>query len=135
MTVFSTLATCSWVETLEKPSIAVRTTTFPSFSAKSPSSSAAAAIISMCVFFSCPLPVPPFPHSNPDEHGFCTLGASIDCTRAAAECADVVVAEINAQMPRCYGDSLIHMSHLDKVVYVDRPIPKYVLPGGHGAMC
>ncbi|CBK23596.2 Acetate:succinate CoA Transferase (ASCT) [Blastocystis hominis] len=66
--------------------------------------------------------------SPPDEHGFCTLGASIDCTRAAAECADVVVAEINSQMPRCYGDSLIHMSHLDKVVYVDRPIPKYVLP-------
>ena len=67
--------------------------------------------------------------SYADEHGFCTLGASIDATRAAAECADVVVAEINSQMPRCSGDSLVHISHLDKVVYVDRPIPKYVLPG------
>ena len=66
--------------------------------------------------------------SPPDEHGFCTLGASIDATRAAAECADVVVAEINSQMPRCSGDSLVHISHLDKVVYVDRPIPKYILP-------
>ena len=89
----------------------------------------------MCVFFSCPLPVPQPFNANVDEHGFCTLGASIDCTRAAAECADVVVAEINSQMPRCYGDSLIHMSHLDKVVYVDRPIPKYVLPGENGAVC
>lgn len=53
----------------------------------------------------------------------------MEATRAAAECADVVIAEINSRMPRCYGDTLVHMSHLDKVVYVDRDLPHYELPG------
>ena len=41
--------------------------------------------------------------------------ASVDATRA-----DVVVAEINSQMLRCSEDRLLHISHVDKVVYVDR---------------
>ena len=64
-----------------------------------------------------------------DENGFCTMGAGVETTRAAAECADVIIAEINSRMPRCYGDTLVHMSHLDKVVYVDRDLPHYELPG------
>ena len=64
-----------------------------------------------------------------DENCFCTMGAGVETTRAAAECADVVIAEINSRMPRCYGDTLVHMSHLDKVVYVDRDLPHYELPG------
>lgn len=63
-----------------------------------------------------------------DEHGYCTMGAGAEATRAAAECADVVIAEINSRMPRCYGDTLVHISHLDKVVYVDRDLPHYELP-------
>ena len=57
------------------------------------------------------------------------MGAGAEATRAAAECADVIVAEINSRMPRCYGDTLVHMSHLEKVVYVDRDLPHYELPG------
>ena len=45
-----------------------------------------------------------------DEHGYCTMGAGAEATRAAAECADVVVAEINSRMPRCYGDTCSHES-------------------------
>jgi 4-hydroxybutyrate CoA-transferase len=57
------------------------------------------------------------------------MGAGVEATRAAAECADIVVAEINSKMPRCSGDTIVHISNLDKVVYVDRDLPKYVLPG------
>ena len=54
------------------------------------------------------------------------MGAGAEATRAAAECADVIVAEINSRMPRCYGDTLVHMSHLENV---DRDLPHYELPG------
>ena len=57
------------------------------------------------------------------------MGASVEATRAAAECADIVVAEINSRMPRCSGDTLVHISNLDRVCYVERDLPKYVLPG------
>lgn len=57
------------------------------------------------------------------------MGAGVETTRAAAECADIVVAEINSKMPRCYGDTLVHISHLDRVCYVEDDLPKYVLPG------
>ena len=57
------------------------------------------------------------------------MGAGVETTRAAAECADIVVAQINSKMPRCYGDTLVHISHLDRVCYVEDDLPKYVLPG------
>ena len=57
------------------------------------------------------------------------MGAGVETTRAAAECADIVVAEINSKMPRCYGDTLVHISNLDRVCYVNDDLPKYVLPG------
>jgi 4-hydroxybutyrate CoA-transferase len=58
----------------------------------------------------------------PDEHGFCSFGVSIDVTKAAAESAKVVVAQINKNMPRSLGDSFIHVSELDKLVEVDDPL-------------
>ena len=41
--------------------------------------------------------------SIPDEHGFCGFGVSNDYTKPAAECADIVIAEINPNMPRTLG--------------------------------
>lgn len=57
------------------------------------------------------------------------MGAGVETTRAAAECADIVVAQINSKMPRCYGDTLVHISNLDRICYVNDDLPKYVLPG------
>ena len=65
--------------------------------------------------------------SPPDEHGFCSLGVGIECTKAAAETAKQVVAMVNARMPRALGDAFIHVSKLTHVVEVDRPIIE--LPG------
>jgi acyl-CoA hydrolase len=41
--------------------------------------------------------------SPPDRKGFCTLGVSVDVSLAAALCADVVIAQINPNMPRTHG--------------------------------
>ena len=57
----------------------------------------------------------------PDEEGYCSYGISVDYTAAAAECAKVVLAEINHQMPRTYG-SAIHISKITKFVETDRPV-------------
>jgi 4-hydroxybutyrate CoA-transferase len=63
--------------------------------------------------------------SPPDRHGFCTLGVSVDASRAAVECARVVVAEVNPRMPRTHGDGLVHVSRIDRAVEVDYPIAEH----------
>jgi acetyl-CoA hydrolase len=60
--------------------------------------------------------------SPPDEHGFCSYGVGVECTKAAAEKAATVIALVNRQMPRSLGDSFLHVSRLTHVVEVDRPI-------------
>ena len=62
--------------------------------------------------------------SPPDAHGYVTLGPSVDVAMAAAESADVVVAEINPRMPRTHGDGFLHVSRIDFAVDVDRPLPE-----------
>lgn len=62
--------------------------------------------------------------SPPDGHGFCSFGTSVDCAKAAAETARIVVAQINPRMPRTHGDSFIHVSRLTSFVEVDQPIPE-----------
>ena len=42
--------------------------------------------------------------STPDEHGYCSFGVSCDYTKPAAECADLLIAQINPKMPRTMGD-------------------------------
>jgi acetyl-CoA hydrolase len=69
-----------------------------------------------------PLDVTMVQVSPPDEHGFCSFGVSVDIIKPAAESSPVVVAEVNAQMPRTLGDSFIHVSKLTHVVESDRPV-------------
>ncbi|HET8540200.1 MAG TPA: acetyl-CoA hydrolase/transferase C-terminal domain-containing protein [Anaeromyxobacter sp.] len=60
--------------------------------------------------------------SPPDRHGFCSLGVSVDVTRAAVQTARTVVAQVNPRMPRSHGDGLIHVDAIDFMVEVDEPI-------------
>lgn len=60
--------------------------------------------------------------SPPDEHGFCSYGIETGLTKSPAESADIIVAEVNQNMPRCLGDSFIHVSRLDHIVPVDYPL-------------
>jgi acyl-CoA hydrolase len=58
----------------------------------------------------------------PDRHGFCSLGTSVDCARAAVESAHTVIAQINPRVPRTLGDSFIHADEIDLAVEVDTPL-------------
>lgn len=60
--------------------------------------------------------------SMPDENGYVSTGVSSDITPAALECARVVVAQINPQMPFTYGDSVVHISRFDALVEVNDPL-------------
>src|SRR5690606_28334294 len=54
--------------------------------------------------------------SPPDANGFCSLGVSVEATRAAIRTAKMVVAQINKFMPHTYGDALVHIDEIDWVV-------------------
>jgi len=60
--------------------------------------------------------------SPPDDHGYCSYGLSNDYTKAAAEAADIVIAEVNDHMPRIMGDNFIHLSDIHHLVEVSRPM-------------
>ena len=60
--------------------------------------------------------------SPPDPHGYCSFGVGVECTLTAAKYAHRVVAQVNAQMPRTYGDSFIHVSEIDAIVELSRPL-------------
>lgn len=66
--------------------------------------------------------------SPPDKHGLCSLGVSVDIARAAVEVADIVIAQVNPQMPRTIGDALIQPYDLDILVDVDTPLPEAGIP-------
>ena len=60
--------------------------------------------------------------SPPDIHGYCSLGVSVEATLAAIENAKIVIAQVNAQMPRTFGDGIIHISEINYLVEVNIPI-------------
>ncbi len=62
--------------------------------------------------------------SPPDTHGYCSYGVEVGLTKTGAEVADLVIAEVNARMPRALGNSMIHIDDVDIVVEVDYPIPE-----------
>jgi acyl-CoA hydrolase len=62
--------------------------------------------------------------TEPDEHGFCSLGPSVDCTRAALMHSKYIIGQTNINHPRTFGDGLIHMSHIDALVEGNLPMPE-----------
>jgi acyl-CoA hydrolase len=71
-----------------------------------------------------PLDVAMLHLSPPDEHGFMSLGVEVLASKAAAEKAKVVIAQVNDRMPRVLGDSFIHVSRVHKVVEISEPLPE-----------
>jgi len=75
--------------------------------------------------------------SPPDSHGFCSFGVGVDTTLTAAKKARFVIAQVNDQMPRTYGDSFIHVSDVDAIVESSRPLcelPKHEITDLHLAI-
>jgi acyl-CoA hydrolase/GNAT superfamily N-acetyltransferase len=60
--------------------------------------------------------------SPPDIHGYCSLGISVDITLSGMKNADLVIAQVNPQMPRTWGDSNVHIDEIDYLVEHDEPI-------------
>lgn len=60
--------------------------------------------------------------SPPDNHGYCSLGVSVDVARSAVNVAKCVIAQINPNVPRTHGDGLIHSSRFSSMVYCDDPL-------------
>lgn len=58
----------------------------------------------------------------PDAHGYVSLGTSVDATLAAVEVAKTVIAVVNPNMPRSFGDAMIPMSMIDIFVEDNTPL-------------
>jgi acyl-CoA hydrolase/GNAT superfamily N-acetyltransferase len=69
--------------------------------------------------------------SRPDEHGFMSLGVSVDICKAAVEMATTVIAQVNCSMPRIHGDAFIHIEDVDFIIHHDEPLLEYeaMVPG------
>ncbi|XP_071536107.1 succinyl-CoA:acetate/propanoyl-CoA:succinate CoA transferase isoform X2 [Panulirus ornatus] len=63
--------------------------------------------------------------SPPDKHGFCSLGTSVDCARAAVQNAKHIIGQVNPCMPRTFGDGVIHKSHFDAMVDGIESLPEH----------
>lgn len=72
-----------------------------------------------------PLDVALIQVSPPDAHGFCRLGLSVACARAAVDTAKIVIGLINPRVPRTLGNSAVHVSRFACMVETDRPLPTH----------
>lgn len=66
--------------------------------------------------------------SPPDRFGYCSLGVSVDITRAGMANAGIVIAQVNSRMPRTRGDSFVHVDEINYFVLHEEPLVEAV-PG------
>jgi acyl-CoA hydrolase/GNAT superfamily N-acetyltransferase len=63
--------------------------------------------------------------SCPDDHGYMSLGISVDIVKAAVESAQVVIAQVNPLMPRVHGDTFVHIGDVDHVIFHEESLLEY----------
>jgi acyl-CoA hydrolase/GNAT superfamily N-acetyltransferase len=63
--------------------------------------------------------------SPPDDHGYVSLGISVDIVKAAVEASRVVVAQVNPRMPRVHGDTFLHVEEIDYLVFHEEPLLEF----------
>jgi len=68
--------------------------------------------------------------SPPDAHGYCSFGVEVGLSKSPAESAEIIIAEVNEQMPRTLGDTFIHISDIDYIVPVDYDLPELAMGEG-----
>lgn len=66
--------------------------------------------------------------SEPDRHGYVSCGVSVDYTLPAAKRAKRVIAQVNGRMPRCHGNTALHVSEIDSFVRSDHPVLELAPP-------
>lgn len=62
--------------------------------------------------------------SPPDEHGYCSLGVSVDIARSAVNTATHIIAQVNPRVPRTHGDSLVHTKRFTAMVFHEEELPQ-----------
>jgi len=72
-----------------------------------------------------PLDVAMIQISPPDRYGYCSLGISVDITKAASESADIVIAQVNEKMPITHGDSFVDIREIDYLVPFNEPLREF----------
>ncbi|MFV0387647.1 MAG: acetyl-CoA hydrolase/transferase family protein [Pyrinomonadaceae bacterium] len=60
--------------------------------------------------------------SPPDIHGYCSLGVSVDIARAAVSNSKYIIAQVNPNVPRTYGDGTIHSDRIHAFIEYDEPL-------------
>lgn len=63
--------------------------------------------------------------SPPDEHGYMSLGVSVDIVKAAVGKASLVIAQVNSSMPRVHGDTFLHIKDINFIIPHDEPLLEY----------
>jgi len=66
--------------------------------------------------------------SPPDAQGYCSLGVSVDITLAAAKSAKYIIAQINEQLPRTFGQCYLHRDEIAAFIRVSEPLPEVTPP-------
>ncbi len=66
--------------------------------------------------------------SPPDKHGYCSLGVSVDASRAALQSANKAIAMVNPNMPRTHGDGIFHASRFNALVKSEQPLHEISIP-------
>ncbi len=59
-----------------------------------------------------------------DKHGYISLSLSVTYEREMIDKADIVILEINPNMPRTFGDTIIHVNEVDYIIEVDYEVPE-----------
>ena len=63
--------------------------------------------------------------SPPDDHGYMSLGISVDITEAAVRNASIVITQVNSHMPRVHGDTSVNIEHVDFIIPHNEPLLEY----------
>ncbi len=71
-----------------------------------------------------PLDVALIQVSPPDQHGYCTLGTSVDAALSALRNAPIIIAQVNPRMPRVLGDGLIPIARFTAMIWEESALPE-----------
>ncbi|MDR2716518.1 MAG: 4-hydroxybutyrate--acetyl-CoA CoA transferase, partial [Treponema sp.] len=62
--------------------------------------------------------------SPPDKHGYMSVSLSATYERGIRENADMVILEVNPNVPRAFGDVEVHINDIDYLIETNYPLPE-----------
>ncbi|XZF15712.1 acetyl-CoA hydrolase/transferase family protein [Chitinophagaceae bacterium MMS25-I14] len=68
--------------------------------------------------------------SPPDQHGYCSLGTSVDAALSAVKHAKTVIAQVNPHMPRVLGDGIVHYTQFAAMTWTESQLPEVAYKQG-----